>query len=93
MPEPRKPGLAEKLAAVASTLVITWFMMPAQERYWIKLKALALLHQVSGRHARRAGHLGMGDELAGRDFARYRVAYRLSLARDAAGSALERLRP
>jgi hypothetical protein len=91
--EPRKPGKAELFLALISTGVAAWYMMPPQEQYWMKLRALRALHRVSGRLARREGHAGMGDELAGREFYRYGLAYRLSRARDALGRALEEMRP
>lgn len=93
MSEARKPGKTEALLALASALVTSWCLMPEQERYWMRLRALQGLHRLSARAARRAGHKGMGDELAGRDFARYGLAYRLSQARDRLGAVLEGMRP
>lgn len=91
--EPRKPGALEQIAALTSALAMAWMMMPPQERYWCKLRTLALLHRASERLARKAGHRAMGDELAGRDYQRYVVALRLSQARDAIGRTLEGMRP
>jgi hypothetical protein len=93
MGEPRQPGKLEMLLALVSTGVMAWYMMPPQERYWVKLTVLQKLHRLSGRLAYREGHRGMGDELAGRDYQRYGLAYRLSQARDALGRALEDMRP
>jgi len=70
------------LASVAGTAMIVWYNMAPQERMWLKLEMARGAHQLSDRLARRTGRKGMGDELAGRDFGRYRIAYRLSLVRD-----------
>ena len=91
--EPRQPGKAEAVLALASALVMTWYMAPPQERYWMKLRALQSLHRLASALARHEGHAGMRDELAGRDFQRYGMAYQLSRARDALGRALERMKP
>ena len=92
-PEPRRPGKLEAVLSLASAAVVTWCMMPPQERYWIRLRVTAGLHRAVSRLAWREGHAGMADELAGRDLVRYPVAYRLSLARDRLGRALEEMRP
>lgn len=91
--EPRKPGKAEQAIAVVSALLLAWSMTPEQERYWIRLKVLGTLQSLSARLAWREGHRGMGDELAGRDWQRYSVAFRLSQARDLIGRVLEDMRP
>lgn len=93
MSEPQKPPLLETLLALASTLAMAWCVMPPQERLWLKLSALQKLHRVSGQLARKAGHRGMGDELAGRDFQRYDIAYWLSAVRDRLERALEGMKP
>ena len=93
MPEPRKPTLAEQLAAVTSALVMAWYMMPPEERYWAKLRFLSLLHRLSGKLARLEGRQGMGDELAGRDRQRYPTAFLLSRLRDRLAAELEDMRP
>jgi hypothetical protein len=95
--ERRQPGKTEVLLAAVTTLVsaaaMTWYMIPQQERYWIRLRMLRSLHHASGRLARRVGHAGMGDELAGLDFQRYGLAYRLSRMRDTLGKRLEDMKP
>lgn len=93
MSEPRKPSLTEQVMAVAASLMMGWYMMPPQERYWAKLRMLNLLHKVTGRLALREGFRGMADELRGRDRQRYGTAYLLSLARDGLAQALEDMRP
>jgi hypothetical protein len=91
--EPRQPGKIEVLATLLTTLLAVWWMMPPQDREWAKLRVLHLAHRVSAKLARQEGHRGMGDELAGRDLARYPVAYLLSQARDRVAAALEQMRP
>lgn len=91
--EPRRPGKAEQIAALASALLMAWFMMPPQERYWAKLRLLQGVHQLASRLARAEGHRGMGDELAGREYWRYAVALQISQARDRLEKALEDMRP
>lgn len=91
--EQRKPGKAELLLALISTGVMVWYMMPPQDQQMVKLRALRSLHLLAGRLAQREGRAGMADELAGRDFQRYGLAYQLSRGRDALGRALEGMRP
>jgi hypothetical protein len=92
--EPRQPGKLEQALALASVAVMTWCMMPPQERYWIQLRTAQFAHRVLGRLAWREGHKGMGDELAGGDpWPRYGAAYACSRARDLVGRALEAMRP
>jgi len=92
MSEPRQPGTLEALLALASTAAMAWCVMPPQERLWLKLSALRRLHGLTARAAYRAGHRGMGDELARQDFQRYEVAYWLSRARDELARTLEGMR-
>lgn len=89
----RRPGLAEIVAALISAAATAWVLATPQERYWVQLRALNLARQLTGRLARKAGHRGMGDELAGRDFQRYQVALLLSRARDGLGRVIEEMRP
>lgn len=89
----RKPTLLEMLATLVSVGVMAYMTISPQERYWIRLQALGLLHRASARLAWRAGHKGMSDELSGRDCQRYGLAYRLSQLRDLAARALEDMRP
>lgn len=95
--EPRRPGKAELLMALLSTATmaaLTWYSMASPaEREQARMRALAGLHRLAGRLARRAGHKGMGDELAGRDYQRYSVAFRLSQLRDRLARELEDMRP
>lgn len=91
--EPRRPGKAEQIAALASALLMAWYMMPPQERQIAKLRVLQFAHRLASRLARAEGHRGMGDELAGREYFRYAVALRLGQARDKLAKALEDARP
>lgn len=92
--EPRQPGKAEILLALVSTGVMTWFMLPPQERYWLKLSVLRQLHGLSSRVARNEGRQGMGEELKGRDpWPRYGAAYQASRLRDVLAKTLEDMRP
>ncbi len=91
--ETRQPGKLELLMTAAVMGLTVWYMMPPPDQYWVKVRTLGLLHRLAGRLARLEGHAGMGDELAGRDFARYSMAYQLSRARDGIGRALEDMRP
>ena len=91
--EPRTPGKLEAFLTLVTMLIASWYMMPPQQRYWIQLRSLQQLHRVSARLAWRAGHKGMGDELAGRDLQRYPLAYLLSRARDQLALTLEDMRP
>jgi hypothetical protein len=70
------------LMSVLGTGVLVWFSMAPQERMWLRLEMARVLHSFSDRAARRTGRRGMGDELAGVDYGRYEIAYRLSRARD-----------
>ena len=89
-----RPGRAEQILALISTLVMGWFMMPEHQRKLIIMRALAWAARVSGRLAATEGHAGMGDELAGRDpAARYGGAYFLARCRDELASVIERMRP
>ena len=82
--ERRSPAIELLVAVitVGGTLAAVWYNMPPQERLWLKLEMAHGLHGLSDRLARRTGRKGMGDELAGRDYGRYRIAYRLSQIRD-----------
>lgn len=92
--EPRKPGILEAVLAIASTAVTAWVIMPPQEQYWIKLRALQSLYRLSDRLARQEGHQGMTDELRGRDpKPRYGGAYLMSVVRDKLSKQLERIKP
>lgn len=91
--EQRRPGKLEAFLALTSTALAVWYMMPAEEQHWLKLRALRAAHQMTTKAALKAGHRGMTDELAGQDFQRYSIAYRLSRLRDRLGRALEDMRP
>lgn len=91
--EPRRPGKLEAFLAVASTAVMVWYVIPSHEREQIRLRLLHRLHRECGKLARRIGYRGMGDELAGRDFQRYGLAFRLMTLRDQIGKALEDMQP
>jgi hypothetical protein len=92
--EPRKPGAAEAILAIASTAVMTWCVIPPQERFWIKLRTLQALYNLSAKLARQEGQRGMGDELRGRDpEPRYGGAYSMSRVRDYLAKSLEGMKP
>lgn len=92
--EPRRPGKLELLLATLSTGAMVWFMMPAQERMWVRLRTVAGLRRAAARLASLEGHAGMGDELAGRDpSARYGGAVMLGKMRDLLDKAAEAMRP
>lgn len=82
MSEPKRPGLTETILSLVSVAVMVWFTMPPQERMWVRLAVLQQMHRASDRLARKLGYQGMGDELAGRDFQNYDLAYRVALLRD-----------
>ena len=90
-----KPGTGIQAAlALAATAVMTWYVIPEPERYWLRLAVLGRLHALSDRLARSEGRRGMADELTGRDPGpRYGAAYQLSRARDWLAGRLEGMRP
>ena len=91
--DPRQPGKLELAVTLVTTLVTVWWVMPEPERDLIKRRALWLAHRASARLARTEGRRGMSDELAGRDYHRYAVAYQLSRARDGLAAVIEEMRP
>lgn len=94
MAEQRQPGKLELLLALASTGIMAWYMMPPQERFWVRLAVLQKLHQCSDRLARSEGHQGMADELRGSDpWPRYGVAYQISRFRDWLGKQAQAMKP
>lgn len=88
-----RPGLADLVVQLIYVAIGAWMMMSPQERYWVKLRLMGKAHQAASRLAWREGRKAMGDELRGRELARYPVALRLSQARDWIGSQLEEMRP
>lgn len=93
--EPRRPGKAEILLALASTLATAWASLPPHQRQLAGMRVLSWAQRASAQLARLQGHAGMGDELAGRPQAAqlYRTAYGFSQLRDRLGAALDRMRP
>jgi hypothetical protein len=92
--EPRQPGKLEVILALVSTTAMMWYMMPPQERYWVKLRVLQNLRRLSARYALREGHQGMTEELQGKDPEhRYGMAFLMSRVRDMLDKALEEMRP
>lgn len=91
----RRPGKAELLLALASTLAMAWASLPPHQRQLATMRAAAWAQRASARLARLQGQAGMGDELAGRPQAWqcYAAAYRLSRVRDRLAEALDRMRP
>ena len=81
-------------ATVASLLLPSWYMIPQQERLWLRLSLAGKARAALARLARSEGHRGMRDELAGRDPApRYGLAYACSRTRDRLDQAVEAWRP
>lgn len=94
MSEHPKPGKAQALLALLSMAMVTWYMMPPQERYWVRLAALQKMHRLSALLARSEGRQGMAAELKGFDpWPRYGVAYQFSRLRDHLARQLEDMRP
>lgn len=91
--EQRPPKLLEIFMALASTAAAVYLTLPPQERMWLKLEVFQRAQRMAARLAWTTGHRGMGDELAGRDFQRYGIAYRLSQARDYLARKLQEMRP
>lgn len=92
----RPPGRAQQIAAMALTLLMAWSMLPEHKRRLILMRTVHLCQRAATTAARRAGHAGMGNELAGRpgDAARhYTSAEQCGRARDALGRVLEGMRP
>ena len=89
-----KPTVVEHLIAVGSAAAMVWVMMPAQERFWLSLRTVALAHRCAARLARVEGRAGMGQELSGRDpLPWYGTAAVAGHVRDALGRHLERMKP
>lgn len=90
----RRPGKLELLLSLAATLVMTWSILPPEDRRWIRLSMAWRARRLLAVLAALEGRAGMADELAGRDPApRYVTAYRLALLRDRAGRLLDSMRP
>jgi hypothetical protein len=88
------PTVTEQLIALGSAAAMVWVMMPAQERFWLSLRTVALAHRVAARLARAEGRAGMGQELSGRDPEPwYGTAVLAGHVRDALGRHLERMKP
>lgn len=91
-----QPGRVQQVMGIILTLGMIWFMLPEHQRRLILMRITHGAQRAAGRAARREGHAGMGDELAGQAGQaerRYSAAYSFSRARDAFGRALESLRP
>jgi hypothetical protein len=93
MGDHRRAGLTEALVMLAASLATAYVMAPPQERMWLRLSVLSRAHQAADRLARRTGRRAMADELSGRDFQRYGIAFWLSGVRDRLAAALEGQRP
>lgn len=73
------------LISVGGMLMVVWAELPPSQRTMITLEARAAAHRLLNRTARRAGHWGMGSELAGHEptaAVSYSLASRLSRLRD-----------
>lgn len=73
------------IISVAGAAAIAWLELPETHRMMLVLTTRDRLRKLLHRAARRAGHLGMGSELAGHRpsaGAGYGVAYRLARLRD-----------
>ena len=87
MEDPRdiRAHLLMVLISVTGAAAVMWMELPEGQRMMIALTLKARLHRLLHRAARRAGHLGMGSELAGHApsaGAGYGIAYRLARLRD-----------
>lgn len=91
--EQRPPKIVEIILALTSTAAAVYMTLPPQERLWLKMSLAQKLHHVSTKLAWKIGHKGMADELAGRDYQRYGIAYRISKLRDALSRKLQEMRP
>lgn len=89
----RRQSAAEMTLALVTTAVMTWSMLPDHEKTWLRLRLLHAGRSAAARLARRTAHRAMSDELAGRDYQRYHVAYWLSMGRDWAAAQIEAMRP
>lgn len=91
-----EPGKAQRLAALIVTLMMIWFTIPEHQRRQLVMRAAHNAQRAAGRAARREGHRGMGEELAGRAGGAeraYGAAYQLSRARDRMAALIEEMRP
>jgi len=91
-----RPDRLRQALAILLTAVTIWMMLPEYQRKLTVMRLTAFGQRLAGRAARREGHAGMGDELAGKRGdaeRRYSLAYSLSKARDSFGRALESMRP
>ena len=91
-----RPDRLRQALAILLTAVTIWMMLPEHQRKLTVMRLTAFGQRLAGRAARREGHAGMGDELAGKRGdaeRRYSLAYSLSKARDSFGRALESMRP
>lgn len=91
-----EPGKAQRLAALVVTMMMIWFTIPEHQRRLIVMRAASRAQRAAGQAARREGHRGMGEELAGRAGGAeraYGAAYQLSRARDRVAEFIEEMRP
>lgn len=87
--------LAVKVLGLAYTLMclawLAWAMIPEHRRKLLMMRLAEATRRSASRTASRAGHQAMGLEISGCG-ANYSFPYVLSLTRDKAAAALERLR-
>lgn len=90
----RRQGKMQQAAAIMSALLIVWFSLPEQERWWMALRTVGLARQAADRLARLEGHQGMGAELKGRDpLPRYGGAVLAGRCRDRLDDILKGMKP
>ena len=91
-----RPDRLRQALALILTCATIWMMLPEHQRRLTVMRLTAFGQRLAARAARREGHAGMGEELAGKRGdaeRRYSLAYSLSKARDSFARALESMRP
>ncbi len=87
-------ALASALYGLVSLGWLVWMLIPEHRKRLLGMKAAAAGRSLAGRAAFRTGHQAMGLELkgCGESGSGYAPVYLLSLARERAGRAYERMR-
>src|SRR5580700_7559367 len=77
--------------ALLCLLFLLWMMIPEHRRRLMMMRLAETARKAAGQAAYRAGHLAMGHEISGRGES-YSVPLALSLVRDRAALAVNRMR-
>jgi hypothetical protein len=88
---PEWPALVTKAAYLAYVGVVIWLTLPEHDRQAIRMRTAALVRQLAGSSARRAGVVSMGEELR-TGHRLYGLPLLLSRLRDRAAAWYERAR-